>query len=224
LHASVIVVEKSTVEVSASTPVQEYSASALEESAEHLQPVQAVKDSMDQVDASYLAVTSEESTSQLSLQEARESVPSSMTQSTLIRMEANAIAAHISQSMDESSQSITNVGSLSSVVLTGAESLVMKIPASPTLNRKLDGRHNASAEGCSINGNVLLKQALSSNILTSTESLTGSCLSSIDNIKPTVNEIKILRCLSLLHQLCAQLDNKLLADDALTDETAPNTI
>ena len=195
--SSATVVEKPTVQVSASTPVQEYSASAVAESAEHLQPVQAVKGSMDQVDASTSAVTPEEPTSQLSPQEAPESLPSSMTQSTLIRMEANAIAAHISQSMDASSQSISNglehVGSLSSSLINGAESLVMengtvaRLPASPTLNRKLDGRHNATAKGRSINGNVLLKQALSSNILTSTESLTGSCLSTIDNIKPPAN-------------------------------------
>jgi len=72
---ALIVVEKPTVQVSASTAVQESFASALAESAEHLQPVQAVKDSMDQVDASSLAVTSEESTSQLSPQEARQSIP-----------------------------------------------------------------------------------------------------------------------------------------------------
>jgi len=120
---SVIVVEKPIVQVSASTPVQEYSGSALAESAEHLQPVQAVKDSMDQVDASFLAVTSEESTSQLSPQEARESISSSMTQSTLIRMEANAIAGHISQSVNASRQSICP---LSSSLITGAKSLVME--------------------------------------------------------------------------------------------------
>jgi hypothetical protein len=127
---ALIVVEKPTVQVSASTAVQEYSASALAESAEHLQPVQAVKDSMDQVDASSLAVTSEESTSQLSPQEARESISSSMTQSTLIRREANAIAGHISQSVNASRQSICNglehVGSLSSSLITGAKSLVME--------------------------------------------------------------------------------------------------
>ena len=91
---SVFVVEKTTVKVSASTLVHEYSASALEESAEHLQPVQAVKGSMDEVDASSLAVTSEEPTSQLSPQEARKSIPSFMTESTLICMEDNAIATH----------------------------------------------------------------------------------------------------------------------------------
>jgi hypothetical protein len=90
-------------------------------------------------------------------------------------MEANAIAAHISQSMGASSQSISNglehVGSLSSSLINGAESLVLengtiaRLPASPTLNRKLDGRHNASTKDVHqrfIDGNVLLKEALSS--------------------------------------------------------------
>ena len=91
--------------------------------------------------------------------------------------------------MNASSQSITNglehVGSLSSSLINGPESLVIengtvaRLPASPTLNRKSDGRHYASAKGRSINGNVMLKQALSSNILTSLRaSLASVCLRS----------------------------------------------
>jgi hypothetical protein len=160
---SVIVVEKPTVQVSASSPVQEYSASALAEPAEPLQPVQAVKDSMDEVDASSLAVTSEEPTSQLSPQEARESIPCSMTQSTLIRMEANAIAAHISQSMDASSQSITD-GLEHAVFQPNKRSREFghrdRQCSSPSGFADLKTQmHNASIKGRFLDGIVLLKQA-----------------------------------------------------------------
>lgn len=149
----------------------------------------------------------------------------SMTHSSLIRLEANQIAAHIQSqdSLDGSSQSndLEHFPSLTSSFIDGAASWTDTSKKSPSLTRKsLTCQTDSNRGRTPVNGaNPLLKQALSSALVISTEqsNMTTSSSAStsfrIENTKPPAELMTSRVTDSFASLTCSVLDPTYFDDE-----------
>ena len=146
----------------------------------------------------------------------------SMTHSSLIRLEANQIAAHIQNqdSLDGLSQcnDLEHFPSLSSSFIDGAASWTDSSRKSPSLPRKTQTCQTDSNRGRTpVNGaNPLLKQALSSGLVMSTDQSNMTCSSSsvrIENTKPPAELLASKVTDSLTSLTCSVLDPAYFDDE-----------
>lgn len=147
----------------------------------------------------------------------------SMTHSSLIRLEANQIAAHIQSqdSLDGSSQcnDLEHFPSLTSSFIDGAASWTDTSRKSPSLTRKsLTCQTDSNRGRTPINGaNPLLKQALSSGLVISTEqsNMTTSASTSfrIENTRPPADLLTSRVTDSFASLTCSVLDPAYFDDE-----------
>ena len=148
----------------------------------------------------------------------------SMTHSSLIRMEANQIAAQIQSqdSLDGSSQynDLEHFPSLTSSFIEGAASWTDTTRKSPSLTRKVQqsSQTDSNRGRTPVNGaNPLLKQALSSGLVISTEqsNMTSSTSTSfrIENTKPPADLMVSKVTDSFASLTCSVLDPSYFDDE-----------